>query len=487
MAVTRPSPNAGNSVTLIHITLVKSLLRLKPRWLKTALTGITALLLLTSGHDRPNHLEQVLQRGSLAMLTRNGASTYYIGPDGATGPEVELTREFTAHLGVELEIEVAEAFNQLWGLLESRRGDLIAANLTRTPERERAFTFGPDYLETSTVVVYRRGQKRPRSLQDMAGLNIMVIAGSSYEEALVTAQQEVPELEWEPRSDVGMESLLLAVADGAIDATLVDSNIYDLNKHFYPRVAAGFTLPGTLPHAWAFPAGQDDSLVDEAAVFISQFKEDGRLAALHENFYAPKKRMGRVGMFQFMQQVRNRLPPLLPVFQEVATAHDMDWRLLAAMGYQESHWDPDAISYTGVKGIMMLTRKTARQLGVTDRLDIGQSIEGGARYFLGLRKRIPQRIAEPDRSWLALAAYNMGMGHLEDARVLTQKQGGNPDSWDDVKQRLSLLSQEKYYRDTRYGYARGFEAQQYVENIQSYYGTLKWMDTRDHPLLVARM
>jgi len=458
-----------------------------PRGTKTLLIAIAALLVFTSGHDAPNQLEQVLQRGSLAMLTRNGASTYYIGPDGPTGPEVELTREFTAHLGVELEIEVAEAFNQLWGLLESRRGELIAANLTRTPERELAFTFGPDYLETSTVVVYRRGQKRPRSLQDMAGLTIMVIAGSSYEEALVTAQREVPELGWEPRSDVGMESLLLAVADGAIDATLVDSNIYELNKHFYPRVAAGFTLPGTLPHAWAFPPGDDDSLVNEAAIFISQFKEDGRLAALHENFYAPKKQMGRVGMFQFMQQVRNRLPPLLPVFQEVATAHDMDWRLLAAMGYQESHWDPDATSYTGVKGIMMLTRKTARQLGVANRLDIGQSIEGGARYFLGLRKRIPQRIAEPDRSWMALAAYNMGMGHLEDARVLTQKQGGDPDLWDDVKQRLSLLSQEKYYRDTRYGYARGFEAKQYVENIQSYYRTLKWMDTREHPLLVVQL
>ena len=341
-------------------------------------------------------------------------------------------------------------------------------------------------METSTVVVYRRGQKRPRSIQDLAGLKIMVIAGSSYEEALVAAQEEVPDIKWEPRSDVGMESLLLAVADGAIDATLVDSTIFDLNKHFYPRVAEGFKLAGALPHAWAFSPGSDDSLISQANAFMLQFKESGRLAALHENFYSPQKRMDRVGMFQFMQQVRNRLPPLLPVFQEVAEAYEMDWRLLAAMGYQESHWDPDASSYTGVRGIMMLTRKTARQLGVTNRLDVEQSIEGGARYFLGLRKRIPQRIAEPDRSWLALAAYNMGMGHLEDARVLTQKQGGNPDLWEDVKQRLNLLSQEKYYRDTRYGYARGFEAKQYVENIRSYYRTLKWMDTRDHPLLVAK-
>ncbi|NNK31869.1 MAG: membrane-bound lytic murein transglycosylase MltF, partial [Xanthomonadales bacterium] len=340
-------------------------------------------------------------------------------------------------------------------------------------------------LETGTVVVYRRGQERPRSLEDLAGKRIMVIAGSSYEETLQAAQQDVPGIEWEPRSDVGMESLLLAVADGAVDVTLVDSNIFGLNRHFYPRVAAGFTIDGTLPHAWAFPPGPDDSLAQKAREFLWQLESSGQLAELHDAFYAPRDRMDRVGMFQFLRQVRERLPRLLPVFRETADAHDLDWRLLAAIGYQESHWDPDASSYTGVRGIMMLTRRTARQLGVTDRLDPAQSIEGGARYFLRLRKRIPPRIAEPDRTWMALAAYNMGMGHLEDARVLTQRQGGNPDLWKDVNKRLDLLSQEKYYRTLRYGYARGFEAKQYVKNIRSYYETLVWMDTREHPLLVA--
>jgi membrane-bound lytic murein transglycosylase F len=213
---------------------------------------------------------------------------------------------------------------------------------------------------------------------------------------------------------------------------------------------------------------------------------DERLQIIHNAFYLPETRLDRVGMFQFLQQVRERLPDLLPLFQDVATAYDMDWRLLAAMGYQESHWNPEASSYTGVRGVMMLTRRTANQLGVTDRLNPEQSIEGGARYFLRLRSRIPKRIQEPDRSWMALAAYNLGMGHLEDVRVLTQKQGGNPDSWEDVSQRLELLRQEKWHQQTRYGYARGLEAKQYVENIRSYYEILIWMDTRDHPLLAAR-
>jgi len=419
------------------------------------------------------------------MLTRNGASTYFLGPEGPTGPEFELVRAFCDYLGVDLDVQAATAFNQLTGMLQKRQGELIAANLTRTPERELTFNFGPDYLETSTVVVYRRGKQRPESLADLVGRKVMVIAGSSYEETLRTAQRDYPALAWETRDDAGMEELLLAVADEAIDATLVDSNIFNLNGHYYPRIATAFTLPGTLPHAWAFPPGSDDSLLQKARAFFYQARNNGRLAALHKAFYDAADRMGHVGMTQFMRQVRERLPPLIPIFHEVASAYDMDWRLLAAIGYQESHWDPEASSYTGVRGIMMLTQRTAEQLGLTDRLDPRQSIDGGARYLLRLHGRIPDRIPDPDRTWMALAAYNMGLGHLEDARILTQKQGGDPDVWQEVESRLELLSQEAWFSQTRYGYARGHEARQFVQNIQRYYETLVWMDTREHPLLVA--
>jgi membrane-bound lytic murein transglycosylase F len=456
------------------------------RGISVLLAGIILLPFLFSGHDQPSQLEQVHQRGSLTMLTRNGASSYYLGPEGDTGPEYELVKGFSDYLDVRLEIQVAEAFSQLAPMLLQGRGDLIAANLTRTAEREEIFNFGPDYLETATLVVYRRGSERPREMADLAGKKIMVIAGSSYEEALVEARRQQADLGWESRSDVGIEDLLLAVSDGAIDITLIDSSIYSLNTHFYPRVATAFSLPGTLPHAWAFPPGADQSLAQAAGSFMRQADSNGQLQAINQTFYQPREGLDRVGMFQFLEQVRQRLTPLLPVFQEVATLHRMDWRLLAAIGYQESHWNPDAASYTGVRGIMMLTRRTAAQLGLTDRLDPQQSIEGGARYFLQLHSRIPERIAEPDRTWLALAAYNMGMSHLEDARILTQRRGGNPDSWDDVNDNLDLLSQEKWYRDLRFGYARGFEARQYVANIRAYYDILIWMDTREHPMLVAQ-
>lgn len=439
-----------------------------------------------SGNDRPSQLEQVHQRGSVKMLTRNGASSYYLGADGPTGPEYELVQAFAEYLGVGLEIEVTETFAGLERQLHRGNGDLIAANLTRTQPRELRFNFGPDYLRTTTEIVYRRGQRRPEEPGDLASLDIMVIAGSSYEEVLRGLQADHPEIKWEAREDVGIEELLLAVADGAIDVTLIDSNIYRINRPFYPRIASAFTLDAELPHAWAFPPGDDDSLVQMARSFMLTARTSGLIEAIEERFYRYPEQLGRVSMHQFLGQVRERLPGLLPMFRETASRLGLDWRLLAAISYQESQWDPEAVSFTGVRGLMMLTRRTARQVGIDDRLDPEQSVTGGARYFLNLYRRLPSRIRDPDRVWFTLAAYNMGMGHLEDARILTERLGGNPDQWSDVEQRLDLLSQERYYKDLRYGYARGFEARKFVSNVQRYYDTLVWMDTRSHPLLTVQ-
>ena len=157
----------------------------------------------------------------------------------------------------------------------------------------------------------------------------------------------------------------------------------------------------------------------------------------------------------------------------------MDWRLLAAVGYQESHWDPDAVSPTGVKGLMMLTQDAAKDIGIKDREDPQQSILGGAKYLASMHKRIPDRIPEPDRTWLALAAYNVGLGHLEDARMLTLKNKGDADKWVDVKKNLPLLTKEKWFKQTRYGYARGREPVRYVENVRTYYDILVWITDQD--------
>jgi membrane-bound lytic murein transglycosylase F len=441
-------------------------------------SAIVLLASLYSGNDERSHLEKIMERGSITMITRNSATAYYLGPHGYTGFEYDLVSLFAGYLGVDLVVRTADQFNRMFPMLDMGSGDLVAANVARTEERSKEMKFGPAYESVTVEVVYRSGSKRPRSIEDLIGNRVRVIAGSSYEFLLSRASVDYPDIKWSSLADSSIEDLLAAVTSGEIDYTVIDSNILKMNQRYFPRIRRGFTIGGPQDLAWVFPSGSDDSLRSKAEEFFAMIESDNRLADLKAGYYEYLDLFDRADMFTLMGQINRRLPPLLPIFREVALAHDMDWRLLAAMGYQESHWDPDAVSKTGVRGIMMLTQQTARQLGINNRLDPGQSIEGGARYLKGLLKSIPERIAHPDRLWLALAAYNIGMGHLEDARVLADRAGKNPDLWEDVKQFLPLLSIPKWYSQTRYGYARGYEALQYVENIRSYIDILTWLDSR---------
>ena len=221
-----------------------------------------------------------------------------------------------------------------------------------------------------------------------------------------------------------------------------------------------------------------DTLYFAAAEFLESVRNDDMLDQFRANQMNTSRQFDFANTYTFLKHLLERLPKYRALFHQVAADYALDWRLLAAMAYQESHWNPKAVSPTGVRGLMMLTQRTAKQLGVKNRLDAVQSLKGGARYLIIVKNKIPERIPEPDRTWLAVASYNVGFGHLEDARILTQKFGRNPDKWMDVKQQLPLLSERKWYKQTKRGYARGHEPVVYVKNIQDYYKMLVWL-TRD--------
>ncbi len=173
------------------------------------------------------------------------------------------------------------------------------------------------------------------------------------------------------------------------------------------------------------------------------------------------------------------LPIYEQTFREAARVNNLDWRLLASVAYQESRWRKDAISYTGVRGLMMLTKNTADYLDVKDRTNPIESIQGGAKYISQLLKRLPEKVVEPDRTWFALAAYNLGLGHVNDAFQLGRNQNKNPYNWLEMKPILLQLSKSQYYKTTKYGYARGWEALKYVQNIRQYYDILVFLDSKD--------
>ncbi len=431
-------------------------------------------LLLTTCTARPPLLDQVLITGELRVLTRNSPTTYYIGADGAAGLEYELAQLFADELGVSLRIDVAPSVSAIFPPLLQGDVHIAAAGLTVTPARRERVRFGPSYQEVVQQLVYRYGTGRPRDPTELSGV-LEIVAGSSHAEQLQRLREEYPELVWQENPDAESEELLFRVSQGVIDYTVADSTEVLLTQRYYPEIRPAFDLSDPEPLAWALAPGPDQSLLTAVDWFFEGLKESGELDRLVERHYALTDRFDFVGTRVLLRHIRVRLPQYEPMFREAAAEVGVDWRLLAAIGYQESHWNPRAVSPTGVRGIMMLTQRTAEFIGVDSRVDPSESIFGGARYFVNLRSRLPARIQEPDRTWMALAAYNIGLGHLEDARVITQRQGGNPDRWMDVREHLPKLAQRRFYENTRYGYARGREPVIYVDNIRSYHDVLVWL------------
>lgn len=433
---------------------------------------ITSLLLLTScGKEPKNQLERVQEQGYIKVYTRISPTTMYVGEDGFSGFEYDLVKLFADELGVRVQIVTENDIAKILREVASGRADFAAAGLTITRQREEYLRFGPPYQEITSKMVYKQGNDRPRDFSQV-DKNLTVVANSSHSEALLKSQQDYPALSWTERSDLTPQDLLDGVLDGRFDYTIVDSNELQLARQVQPELAVAFSVSEPEQLAWAFRKENDNSLYVKAIEFFSKIREDGTLGYLTERYYGHLSKFDYVGSREFLRAIDNKLDQYRPYFYEAA-GNDLDWRLLAAMGYQESHWEPHARSPTGVRGLMMLTLNTAKQLGVKNRLDAEQSILGGADYLRLVKEKIPERIGEPDRTWFAMAAYNVGFGHLEDARRLAEADGANPDKWLSVKEYLPLLRQKKWYSRTRYGYARGDEPVKYVNNIRRYYQVLK--------------
>ena len=443
-------------------------------FLKTILLYSTMLggILYIHSPAHLTQLENVLQNNRLVVVTRSAPSTYYEDFSGPAGPEFDLVNMFAEWLDVELEFMVASDLERVFSMLAQGKAHFAAAGLTQTADRQKLLRFTPSYQHVVQQLVYREGSSRPADIGDLGKGKLVVVAGSSHIERLHELRRQYPELTWEESRSFDSGELLQKVETGRIDYTVVDSNELRLSRRFYPHVRVAFNLSEKQPVGWAFPIEVDDTLYRQAVNFFVEIHNNGFLEQILERYYGHLGEFDYVATTRFMLHIRERLPDYIELFKEAAGKHGFDWRLLAAMGYQESHWDPKAVSPTGVRGIMMLTRITARQMGIKKRTDPEQSIRGGAHYLYQLRKRLPAEIREPDRDWLALAAYNIGFGHLMDAREITRRSGANPDLWMDIKQKLPLLRNKQWHQNTTYGFARGDEAVQYVENIRSYYRIL---------------
>ncbi|MDF1691015.1 MAG: membrane-bound lytic murein transglycosylase MltF [Zhongshania sp.] len=450
-----------------------------PKTRQFLLRGLLVLLfigLFTHCSENSDKLQQIRKDGVLRVLTRNGATTYYETQGAPAGFEYQLAHAFAEHLGVKLEMIPVVGLDEVFDGLADGSADLAAAGLSITTERQDTLIFGPSYLSIKQFFIYNRDLNAPiKSAEDLIGKQIRVLGNTAHVNVLNELKETHPDLTWAESRDFETIDLLEQLADGQIDATIINSSEFYANRAFYPSFRIGFSAGKPRKLAWAIQSTPGNAGLTKAiADFFKIMTENGKLARLIERHFTFNERRSFISTQTFLQLKEERLPEVKGMIEQVAIEYNLDWRLLAAISYQESHWDAEARSPTGVRGMMMLTRATAEELNVDDRLDPMQSLRGGARYYKKLLSRLPSGIEASDRSWFALAAYNIGLAHLEDGRVITEKNGGNPNLWNDVRENLPLLRQRKWFESTRYGYARGDEAARYVRNIRDYYSLLTW-------------
>ena len=436
---------------------------------------LTIAVLVGTCSSPPPLIEQIRDLGELRVVTRNTPSTFFEGPEGPAGPEYDLVKGLADSLGVELVIIAVDSVSEIMPRLLSGDVHMAAAGLSMTESRREYLDFGHPYNTVDMHLIYKLGTGRPRSIQETAGRSIQVVASSSHSDKMAALSEIYPELQWSENADVEVVDLLQKVAEGEIDFAVADSSEFSIQRHFYPDLRVALDLEVKDPVAWAYRKNDASSLLEVADEYLIRSDRSGLLEQVNDRYFGHTAKFDYVGTRAFIRHFDNRLPRYRQMFEDSGAATGVDWRLLAAIGYQESHWRSHAVSPTGVRGIMMLTEATADYLDIDDRMDPESSIFGGAEFFARQTERIADSVTEPDRTWMALAAYNVGFYHVKDARQIVEWEGGDPDAWVDLSKALPKLADRKWYSRVPHGYARGWEPVLYVNNIRSYYNILRWI------------
>ncbi len=464
---------------------------LKVNYLIVVVIALLATMVIGFNVRWPNtqnsQINKIISQGELRISAVSSPLIYIDEQKQLRGFDYELAQGFASYLGVKLKITIRPTFEQIFDDLENGDADIAVAGLLYNKDRLAKTKTGPSYLNVTQQLVYRKGTNRPKNFNEING-KLLVTAGTAHASTLKELSKEYPDLKWEETSKYNTSQILEMVADGEVDYTLEDSIAVALQQRIHPQIAVAFDLLDEHAITWYMRRSKENSLDAALLDFFNLSHETELLARLNEKYFSHVESFDYFDTMAFIKAIDNKLPEYQPLFEKYAQV--IDWKLLAAIAWQESHWDPLATSPTGVRGLMMLTKPTATTMGIADRLDPEESIKGGAAYLAYIMERLPETIEEDDRIWFALSAYNMGYGHMQDVRKLTEMLGGDPNRWLDVKARLPLLTQKKYYSQLTYGYARGHEAYRYVENIRRYHqslvGYLQSQERKQHALDIAQ-
>jgi membrane-bound lytic murein transglycosylase F len=446
-----------------------------------ALVAIMGVALAGCGRDppRPGRIDPV-EIGRLVAAVVPGPDTYFVDAEGKpSGFEYDLLRRLANSLSVSLDLKVVDDHHDALRAGELGEVHIVAIGANGNPPAGQ-LAAGPAYQSVQPVLVYRIDDPIPASWRDI-----------DEQAVLTTPDQPIAEF---ATDDSRMRETLVrftpmptsrriaeSMAAGDARYGILYQHTLAFLRNVYLDIDAAFAIGRARDLRWRMPK-TNTARMDRVERYLATIKKDGSLARLLDRYYGHTQRVNAQAADAFHEKIRMVLPLYRELFQRAQEATGIEWRLLAAIAYQESQWDPLATSPTNVRGMMLLTEDTSARFKVTDRLDPAQSIAAGAQLVAQLKKVVPERIPEPDRTWIALSAFNVGIGHLEDARVLAQQQKLNPDSWTDLKKALPLLAKPEVAAVAKRGFARGGQAVIFVENVRAYYDLLKQFEIAHKPV-----
>ncbi|MBP9712399.1 MAG: membrane-bound lytic murein transglycosylase MltF [Sterolibacterium sp.] len=448
---------------------------------------ILLLVFLGTGCTR---VKEALPRDELVVAIRDTPA--FTQDEGGSGFERDLVDAFAQELGLKVRVILVHDHNQLIALLREGKAH-FAASATVLDKLEGVRYTAP-LRESQQLIVQSADAIAVDEPEKLEGRQIEALEGSPEAAALkvLSAQAGAASVNlgvgvvqaaegagshavnFSLTEQRGMSEidLLARVSERKSELAATDRLHFDIASNFYPDLQVAQTLEGRVRFAWAFPEEGDPQLFEKAQQFIARTQQSGALARLDDRYFGHIHRLDQFSIASFLERIGSTLPRLRREFVAAQAVTGIDWRLLAAVAYQESLWNPLATSPTNVRGIMMLTEETADRLRVTNRLDAKQSIQAGSRYLADLIDELPREIPQPDRTWMGIAAYNLGQGHMNGARAIARSLKRDPTSWYEMKAVLPLMAREEYYKRLKSGRARGGEAVIMVENIRKFYDIL---------------
>ncbi len=443
----------------------------------TAVVCICAYLYVQKIKLPVSAMERIRAKGEIRILTTLSIDSYYKYQNEPMGFEYDLANAFAQWLKVDLKV-ITPGRDNIFSYLDRGKGDMIAAGIPITEEWFAKYHFSVPYMTITQRIVHHCLDIAPETTEEMNGKTFHILPHSPAKEFLEKLQESGIKVDSVLHKNISQNELISMVGNRIIKYTIANSNAAMLSRRYYPDISVGIPIGKKQSLAWAI-LKKDTSLLMEMNRFLIHAHKTGLLERIKNKYYYNIDKIDIFDIKQFKKRLETRFPEYKKIIQKESEKYGFDWRMITAVIYQESHFDPEAKSKTNVRGLMQVTIATAKEMGIVNRQKPKQSIKAGIKYLSKMYDKFDYIEDEHQRIIFALASYNVGYGHVLDAIEIAKKNGYNHTHWQGLKKALPLLAKSAYHTKTRYGYARGWEPVQYVDRILTYFDILRHQEAKD--------